>query len=75
VVCRSPYMPCRYCRLSTDGGASHGDNRDCIAALQREAERLQKTLATQARNTTWPAHDASLSVQGRQTDVRGENHS
>jgi hypothetical protein len=56
-------MTCRYCGLATDGGANHGGNRECLAALKAEAERLLKTLDHTVRLPKPGTSDASLDVQ------------
>jgi hypothetical protein len=56
-------MACRYCGLPTDGGADHGGNNECLAALKAEAERLHKTLHTAVRLPKPATRDASSDIQ------------
>jgi hypothetical protein len=56
-------MTCRYCGLPTDGGENHGGNRECLAALKAEAERLLKTKDHTVRLPKPATSDSSLDVQ------------
>jgi hypothetical protein len=63
-------MACRYCGLPTDGGENHGGNRECLAALKAEAERLLKTRDHTVRLPKPATSDASLDVQQTSASVQ-----
>jgi hypothetical protein len=68
-------MACRYCGLSTDGGANHGCSRECVEALTAEAERLARKLDTTIRLPKPAVGDDAPDVQPEAASLPGEHPS
>ena len=66
-------MHCASCGLDITPASTHGSHGECLAALQREAERLRVTMAERASTAMYSVQMPRRRGSNRGADVRPEN--
>jgi hypothetical protein len=66
-------MHCASCGLDITPESTHGSPGECLAALQREAERLRVTMAERASTAMFSVQMPPRRGSNRGADERPEN--